>query len=115
MKDSFNESIVEKWKERIAEKWKEFYFSPLPTSFRGSVIDIIGDIKVQSSRNYILGTDGEGYYIVVEAGPVEWYDTLEGVQKFFLTELSYFGNEIIVIWEGDGDPPFIDGVTLEDG
>lgn len=101
IKDLFNESI--------AEKWKKFYFV--------STIDIIGDVKVQPSRkyrDYILGTDGGGYYIVGETGSVDWYDTLEGVQKFFLTGLEYFGNEIIVIWEGDGEPPFIDGVIMEE-
>ena len=104
MKDLFSESIV--------DNWKEFYYF-------GSTIDIIGDrkvkpFKVKPSRDYILGTDGGGYYIVGETGSVEWYDTLEGVQKFFLTGLEYFGNEIIVIWEGDGEPPFIDGVIMEE-
>lgn len=70
--------------------------------------------KREYESNFILGQDGDGYYISDDKKFMEWYDTLEGVQKFFKTK-AVNGAKIIVVWEGDGEPPHIDGVTVDEG
>ena len=70
--------------------------------------------KVNYETNFVLGQDGDGYYISDDKKFMEWYDTLEGVQKFFKTK-AVNGAKIIVVWEGDGEPPHIDGVTVDEG
>ena len=86
MTDLFNESIV--------EKWKEFYYSSIPISYGGRTIDVVGDIKVQPSRDYILGTDGEGYYIVVRYMGTDYdFDSDDGAAKFLLANKVIIGDE----------------------
>lgn len=64
--------------------------------------------------NFVLGQDEDGYYISDDKKSMEWYDTLDGVRKFFKAK-AVNGDEITVLWEGDGEPPYIDGVTMDEG